>query len=70
MEKLQRVWTRLEADQGMDLDHGKGHHVKGHCVTGHHGKGYHSKGHCGTGLSQEPASSFVNEYREEILAGI
>lgn len=50
MGKLQRLWTSLEAEQGVDLDHSKGHH----------GKGNHYKGHCGTGLSQKPASSFVN----------
>lgn len=55
MGKFQRLWTSLEAEQGVDLDHSKGHHGKGYP-----GKGHCNKGHRGTGLSQKPASSFVN----------
>lgn len=69
-EKLQRLWTSLEAEQGMDFDHSKGHHGKEYCGKEPCGKGHHNKGHCGKGLSQKLANSFVYEYMEEILSGI
>ena len=54
MEKLQRLWASLETEQGMDIDHGKGHHDKEYCGKEPHGKGHCNKGHrskepCGKG---------------------